>query len=236
VSGTTELRLDGRIERLPAVWGRLPWWLLLELYVAAKLAKGVWYWLLCGFSWRTRLTQRATRQYGTAFPGQGRPRDFTKPFWPGLFGAHRFPVVWLLSLPWYVVLSFFNFLRVAWVLWRWDYPPTGPTLGSSLFDEEREVQRKRSRQPAVGPEERRRRRRLALAAVVWDGLLFSVWMGPLWRPRVALGKGEILVTRYGGETYFAQTRGTGNPVEGWRRRGDALQIARQDSVFEYRLD
>ena len=225
VTGTTELRIQGRIAPLPAVWARLPWWLLLELYIAAKLARGVVFWARCGLNRGCRVLQ--TMEYG---PAHGAPVRTV--LHPGPLGWHRVPVLpRLLGFPWYFCLSFVNFLRTAWLLLVWDHPMTRPTMGAELDDP------RRGDGPddrPLDPAERRRRIRLAWTAVFWEGLLFSIWSGPSWRPPAAPGR-VIVVTRLNGRCFFARTDGRGRAATRWRRSSQSISIDFDDARFEYRL-
>ncbi len=179
----------------------------------------------CGFSRGCRV--REVMEHASA-PGA----SATMVLYPGRLGVYRLPVLpRILALPWYVALSSVNFARTVWVLLRWDHPLTEPTCGSALADPRRD---QHLPGPPVDLAERRRRRRLAWKAVFWEGLLFSTWSGPLWRPATAVGR-KLVVTRLNGKLYFARADERGRAAAGWLRRSQEIEFTTEDARFRYTL-
>ncbi len=216
VSGDTELAINGTVLRLPRVWGFMPFWLPLELYIALKLLKGLFFWGFYGYSRRIKLRQDTK--------GRG-IKPFTQYFYPGPLGIYRIPLIpRLLSLPIYMVLSFFNFLRVAWVICTWDQPPIKPLVQDYLLEEKSQALSSRDRF------------RWILKAFVLDGLLFSIWLGATWRPNLPVGR-KIRVVKVFGNKYFAPLQGI--KVAGkkyhWRQQGDEIKIREGRMTLTYQL-
>jgi hypothetical protein len=221
ISGTTELLIDGNVEKLTLVWRALPIWLPLELYIALKLLKGLAFWLFCGFSRGDRIREDMQKK------GSKR-KGITTYFYPGPFGIYRIPLLpRLLSLPFYMVLSFFNFLRVAWVMRTWEYPPTKPTIRRCLYQD---AEGRKRKEPIFSEKERNR---YALLAILMDGLLFSIWLGPIWRPSTSVGQ-KIIVTKLMNNLYFTETAGGKEAGAKWRQKGREIKF-RHGSSFQYKL-
>lgn len=211
VSGTTELAIAGTVERLPAAWAKWWFWIPIETYIFLRLLKILVFWWFCSWGRSDGFTSR-------------RQRD-TRRFHPGLFGAHRIPILpRLLMLPLAAVLSQVNFLRVGWALLTWENPPVPPTMSLARWSKRKPRLRK-----GEEPLPQKRRIKLALLAVVMDGLLFSIWLGRAWRPPLEVGK-RVLVVKNLDATYFCET-GSSDPR--WRMRGESISIKGASSTFHY---
>jgi len=213
ISGTTELAIGGTIERLPAAWGRWFFWIPIELYILLRLLKILVYWWMC--SWSRRDGFQSTH------------KRHTRRFYAGFLGAHRIPLIpRLLGLPIAAVVSQFNFLRVAWAVMTWRYPPVPPTMSRARW-----TRRKPRLRKGEEPIPRSERWKLVLKAFVMDGLLFSIWLGRAWRPPLEVGRRVLVIKNLNG-TIFCDTA---DDDPRWRMRGETLKLKGSGATFHYDL-